>query len=52
MVPSLGLSKPKDIELTYFDIAGVAEKVRMTLLIGGVPFKARDVPPREEKKNQ
>ena len=39
MVPSLGLAKPKDIELTYFDISGVAEKIRMTLLIGGVPFK-------------
>jgi glutathione S-transferase len=39
MVPSLGLSKPKDIELTYFDISGVAEKIRITLLVGGVPFK-------------
>lgn len=39
MVPSLGFNKPKEIELTYFDIAGVAEKVRMTLLLGGVPFK-------------
>mmetsp|Transcript_26627 Transcript_26627/g.65278 ORF Transcript_26627/g.65278 Transcript_26627/m.65278 type:complete len:249 (+) Transcript_26627:97-843(+) len=39
MMPSLGLSQPKDIELQYFDIAGVAEKIRFALLIGGVPFK-------------
>ena len=24
-IPSLGLSKPKDIKLTYFDIAGAGE---------------------------
>ena len=40
MVPSLGLAKPKSVELTYFDIAGVADKIRLTLLMGGVPFKA------------
>ena len=40
MPPSLGFSRPKDIELKYFDIAGAAEKVRwFTLLMGGVPFK-------------
>ena len=39
MMPSLGFSRPKDIELKYFDIAGAAEKVRFTLLMGGVPFK-------------
>lgn len=39
MVPSLGLSKPRDIELTYFDFGGPAEKIRLTLLMGGVPFK-------------
>ena len=39
MLPSLGFSRPKDIELKYFDFAGAAEKVRFTLLMGGVPFK-------------
>ena len=30
-IPSLGLSRPKDIKLTYFDIAGVADKVRIAM---------------------
>ena len=38
MMPTLGLNRPQ-IELKYFDIAGAAEKVRFTLLMGGVPFK-------------
>jgi|TARA_B100001142_G_scaffold107435_1_gene109329 glutathione S-transferase len=38
MMPTLGLNRPQ-IELKYFDFAGAAEKVRFTLLMGGVPFK-------------
>lgn len=38
-IPSLGLSKPKDIKLTYFDIAGAGEKVRLALMLGKIPFE-------------
>jgi len=38
-IPSLGLSRPKDIKLTYFDIAGVADKVRIAMHIGGIAFE-------------
>jgi glutathione S-transferase len=38
VLPSLGLSKPKNIKLTYFDIPGAGEKVRVALLLGKIPF--------------
>ena len=43
-VPSLGLSKPKEVSLQYFDIPGAAEKVRFALLMGKVPFRDDRVP--------
>ena len=38
-LPTLGLTKPKDIKLTYFDIPGAGEKIRLALLLGKIPFK-------------
>jgi glutathione S-transferase len=34
----------KSIKLTYFDIQGVAEKVRLALVLGGIPFADVRVP--------
>jgi len=34
-----GQKRPKKIKITYFDIAGVAEKVRLAFTLGGVEFE-------------
>ena len=38
VMPTLGLVKPSNIKLTYFDIPGAGEKVRLALMMGKIPF--------------